>query len=164
MENKIETSIKDSPNYEQQLEEIEILQNILLEKVKIIKDEPNFHIQIEIEGDNPNQDETFKTFYLEVQLNNDYPEKPPKLKIYEANDNLSDKNKEIIMKKMEEYCQENIGMPMIYQLYEIMKEFADEEEKISIKEEKKEKDKISGKFTYELNSLQKIKQIKLKDS
>ena len=28
---------------------------------------------------------------------------------------------------------------MIYQLYEIMKEFADEEEKISIKEEKKRK-------------------------
>ena len=164
MENEIETSIKDSPNYEQQLEEIEILQNILLEKVKIIKEEPNFHIQIEIEGDNPNQEESFKTFYLEVQLNNDYPEKPPKLKIFEANDNLSDKNKEIIMKKMEEYCQDNIGMPMIYQLYEIMKEFADEEEKISIKEEKKEKDKISGKFTYELNSLQKIKQIKLKDS
>ena len=164
MENEIETSIKDSPNYEQQLEEIEILQNILLEKVKIIKDEPNFHIQIEIEGDNPNQDETFKTFYLEVQLNNDYPEKPPKLKIFEANDNLSDKNKENIMKQLEEYCQENIGMPMIYQLYEIMKEFADEEEKISIKEEKKEKEKNNGKFTYELNSLQKIKHIKLNDS
>ena len=164
MENEIETSIKDSPNYEQQLEEIEILQNILLEKVKIIKDEPNFNIQIEIEGDNPNQEEAFKTFYLEVELNNDYPEKPPKLKVYEANDNLNDKNKEIIMKKLEEYCQENIGIPLIYQLYEMVKEFADEEEKISIKEEKKEKEKINGKFTYELNSLQKIKQIKLKDS
>ena len=82
MENEIETSIKDSPNYEQQLEEIELLQNILLEKVKIIKDEPNFNIQIEIEGDNPNQEEAFKTFYLEVELNNDYPEKPPKLKVY----------------------------------------------------------------------------------
>ena len=164
MENKIETSIKDSPNYEQQLEEIELLQNILLEKVKIIKDEPNFNIQIEIEGDNPNQEEAFKTFYLEVELNNDYPEKPPKLKVYEANDNLNDKNKEIIMKKLEEYCQENIGIPLIYQLYEMVKEFADEEEKISIKEEKKEKEKINGKFTYELNSLQKIKQIKLKDS
>ena len=164
MENESKSSIKDSPNYEQQLEEIEILQNILLEKVKIIKDEPNFHIQIEIEGDNPNQEEAFKTFYLEVELNNDYPEKPPKLKVYEANDNLNDKNKEIIMKKLEEYCQENIGIPLIYQLYEMVKEFADEEEKISIKEEKKEKEKINGKFTYELNSLQKIKQIKLKDS
>ena len=59
-----------------------------------------------------------------------------KLKIYEANDNLSDKNKENIMKQLEEYCQENIGMPMIYQLYEIMKEFA-EEEKISKKEKKR---------------------------
>ena len=51
---------------------------------------------------------------------------------------------------------------MIYQLYEIMKEFDDEEEKISIKEEKKEK--IQGQFTYKLNSLQKIKQIKVNDS
>ena len=51
---------------------------------------------------------------------------------------------------------------MIYKLYEIMKEFADEEEKISIKEEKKEK--IQGQFTYELKSLQKIKQIKVNDS
>ena len=52
---------------------------------------------------------------------------------------------------------------MIYQLYEIMKELADEEEKISIKEEKK-KEKIQGQFTYKLNSLQKIKQIKVNDS
>ena len=44
-------------------------------------------------------------------------------------------------------------MPMIYQLYEIMKEFADEEKK-----------KIQGQFTYELNLLQKIKQIKVNDS
>ena len=35
-------------------------------------------------------------------------------------------------------------MPIIYRLYEIMKEFADEEEKISIKEEKKKKKKFKG--------------------
>ena len=41
------------------------------------------------------------------------------------------------MKKLEKYCQENIGIPLIYHLYEMVREFADEEEKISIKEEKK---------------------------
>ena len=45
------------------------------------------------------------------------------------------------MKKLEEYCQENIGIPLIYQLYEMVKEFADEEEKISIRKKKKKKKK-----------------------
>ena len=76
-----------NPNYEQQQEEIEVLQNILPEKVTIVKSSPNYDIQIEIEGDNPEKDEPFKTFYLEVFLNNYYPEKPPRLKIYEANEN-----------------------------------------------------------------------------
>ena len=162
MEEENENSIKNSPNYEQQLEEIEILQNILLEKVIILKEEPNFNIKIEIEGDNNEQEEKFKTFYLEVYLNNDYPEKSPKIKIYEANNNLSEQNKQILTTKLEEYCQENLGMPVIYQLYEIVKEFADEEEKISFKKEKQKKN--SGQIPYELNSLQKTKQIKIKDS
>ena len=57
MENEIENSGNTSPNYEQQLEEIEILKNILPEKVTILKESPNFIIQIEIAGDNPNQEE-----------------------------------------------------------------------------------------------------------
>ena len=148
-----------NPDYEQQLEEIEVLQNILPEKVTIVKSSPNYDIQIEIEGDNPEKDEPFKTFYLEVFLNNYYPEKPPRLKIYEINDYLNDKKKEMLTKKLEEYCQENLGMPVIYQLYEIVKEFADEEEKISLIQEK---EKMLGKIVYRLNSLNKIKQVQIK--
>ena len=164
MENEIENSGNTSPNYEQQLEEIEILKNILPEKVTILKESPNFIIQIEIEGDNPNQEEPNKTFYLEVSLNNDYPEKMPKIKISEENNNLTEEKKEAIIKKLDEYCQENLGMPVIYQLYEIMKEFADEEEKISLVNEKEKKNALnSNSNLYQLNSLQKLKQIKLKD-
>ena len=164
MENEIENSGNTSPNYEQQLEEIEILKNILPEKVTILKESPNFIIQIEIEGDNPNQEEPNKTFYLEVSLNNDYPEKMPKIKISEENNNLTEEKKEAIIKKLDEYCQENLGMPVIYQLYEIMKEFADEEEKISLVIEKEKKNGLnSNSNLYQLNSLQKLKQIKLKD-
>ena len=42
MENEIENSGKISPNYEQQLEEIDILKNILPEKVTILQESPNF--------------------------------------------------------------------------------------------------------------------------
>ena len=165
MENENKNSKNISPNYEQQLEEIEILKNILPEKVTVLEDDPNFIIQIEIEGDNLNQEESYKTFYLEVSLNDDYPEKSPSIKISEENNNIDDEKKEKIMKKLYEYCLENIGMPVIYQLYEIMKEFADEEEKIYMTKQKEEKSRLnSNKNLYQLNSLEKIKQIKFKDT
>ena len=134
---------------------MKFLKNILPEKVTILQESPNFIIQIEIEGDNKNQEESYKTFYLEVSLNNDYPEKSPKIKISEENNNLNEENKEMIMKKLDEYCQENLGMPVIYQLYEIMKEFVDDEEKISLVKEKEKENKLNiNTNIYRLNSLQ----------
>ena len=68
------------------------------------------------------------------------------------------------MKKLDEYCQENLGMLVIYQLYEIIKEFSDKEEKMPLIKEKQKKNIINSNTNlYQLNSLQKIKQIKLKD-
>ena len=68
------------------------------------------------------------------------------------------------MKKLDEYCQENLGMPMIYQLYEIMKEFVDDEEKISLVKEKEKENKLNiNTNIYRLNSLQKVKQIDFED-
>ena len=43
-------SIKSSPNYEQQVDEIELLKNIIPEKINIISEEPDFNIRIEIKG------------------------------------------------------------------------------------------------------------------
>ena len=145
-----------SPNYEQQEEEIEVLKNILPEKVIILKSEPNFQIQIEIEGDNPEQEESFKTFYLEIFLNHNYPEKAPRVKVYEINDCINEKRQEMLMKKLDEYCKENEGISMIYQLYEIVKEFADEEEKIFLMNKKYEE---MGKIKYKFNSSNKVKQL-----
>ena len=93
-ENKIQNSIDLSPNYEQQKEEIELLKNIIPEQVTILKSEPNFNIQIQIEGDTP-VEEHFKTFYLDIFLNNNYPEKPPRYKLTEENDLLNEKKKEM---------------------------------------------------------------------
>ena len=66
----------------------------------------------------------------------------------------------MLIKKLDDYCEENIGMSVIYQLYEIVKEFADEEEKIALRKKYEEK---SGQITYNLNSLQKIKEKKSKN-
>ena len=156
----MQNSIDLSPNYEQQKEEIELLKNIIPEKVTILKSEPNFNVQIEIEGDNP-EEERCKTFYLEIFLNNNYPEKSPRYKLTEENDFLNERKKEILMKKLDECCQENLGFPVMYQLYEIVKEFADEEEKIALR--KKEEENFN-KFKYILSNLNKVKKIQMKDT
>ena len=146
-------SIKSFPNYEQQVDEIELLKNIIPEKIEIVNEEPDFHIQLEIKGDT---EKPKKTFILNIYLNNDYPEKSPTFKIEEVNKHLSDKRQKIIEDKLNKYCEENIGFPVIYQLYEIVQEFSDEEEKLeSIKEE--EKDTIVS--PYHLTSLKKLRTI-----
>ena len=161
MEEISQNKMNTFPNYEQQEEEIEVLKNILPEKVTILKSEPNFKIQIEIEGENNGEEEPFKTFYLEIFLNNSYPEKAPRFKVYEANDCLNDKRKDMLIKKLDEYCRDNEGISMIYQLYEIVKEFADEEEKISLRKKKYEE---IGKIKYEISNLRKINQVKINDT
>ena len=131
-----EQSIKSSPNYDQQIEEIELLKNIIPEKITILKEEPNFNIQIEIEANDT--EDPIKTFILIIYLNYNYPEQAPEFKIYEINNNLSDKSENNIKNKLIEYCNENKGFPVIYQLYEMCQEFANEQEKIKITEEEKD--------------------------
>ena len=156
--NKISTSkhsIKSSPNYDQQVEEIEILKNIIPEKIEVLKEEPNFILKIEIVGNNI--EEPKKKFILEINLIYNYPEKLPRYRIYEINNYLSDKRKSIIEERLAHFCEENIGFPIIYQLYEICQEFADEEEKIELLKEEAKKE---GMIPYNLNNLNKIRQIK----
>ena len=145
----IEQSIKSSPNYDQQIEEIELLKNIIPEKITILKEEPNFNIQLEIEANDI--EDPIKKFILIIYLNYNYPEQSPELKIYEINNNISDKSENNIKNKLIDYCNENIGFPVIYQLYEMCQEFANEQEKIKINEEDK------GIIPYQLNNLNKIK-------
>lgn len=147
-----EKSIKSSPNYEQQVDEIELLKNIIPEKVKILQEEPNFTIQFEIEANDV--EEPIKKFYLIIYLNYNYPEQSADFKIYEINNNISEKSESNIKNKITEYCNENKGFPVIYQLYEMCQEFANEEEKKNINEGEK------VIIPYELNNLNKIKTIK----
>ena len=148
-------SIKSSPNYAQQVDEIELLKNIIPEKITILKEEPNFNIQIDIKPNNT--EEPINQYILIIYLNCDYPEKQPRFKISEINNHLSDIKKDIIEKKLTQYCDENLGFPVIYQLYEICQEFADEEEKRAILKKKEENIEV---IPYALNKLDKIKTIK----
>ena len=150
-----QNNIKASPFYDQQLEEIELLKNIIPEKIEILKEEPFFSLKIEIIGNT--EGDSKKIFRLNLDLNYDYPEQSLKFKFYEINNNLSDRRKNIIDQKLNQCCEENKGFPVIYQLYEICQEFADEEEKyLLINENEKEKENIP----YQLNKLSKIKNIK----
>lgn len=144
-------SIKSSPNYEQQVDEIELLKNIIPEKIEIISEEPDFNIKIEIKG---NTEKPTKTFLLYIFLNYDYPEKCPTFKIEEINKQLSDRRQKIIEDKLNKYCEENVGFPVMYQLYEIVQEFSDEEEKLELMKEE-EKDTIE--IPYHLRSLKKVR-------
>ena len=56
----------------QQQDEIDLLQNIIFEKMKIIEEEPNYIILIEIKSDIENPKMKFN---LKVTLNDEYPDK-----------------------------------------------------------------------------------------
>ena len=152
-------TIKSSPNYEKQKEEIELLKNIIPEKITILKEEPNFHIQFEIEG-NTTEEKKIKKFILIIYLNNFYPEKSPRFTIYEVNNNFSEKSKIKIENKLKKYCKDNLGIQVIYNLYEICQEFVDEEEKIAqLKKKEKENKEKKNAIPYQLYFLNKIKTI-----
>lgn len=112
-------SNKTFPNYQKQLEEINLLKNSLHNKIRLLGEESNFIIQIDIKGNST--EEPIKKFKLEIYLNYDYPEKPPDFKIYEINNKLTEEGKNIIKNKLIEYCNQNIGKPVISKLYEICK-------------------------------------------
>ena len=149
-------SFKKFPNYKKQIDEINSLKSYLQNKVKILKEKPNFIIQIDIKGNS--SEESIKKFILTIYLNCDYPDKSPdSIEIYEMNKKIANERLNIINNKILEYCNINIGKCIIFKLYEICKEFADEEENILLLK-KKEKDKKSN--PYQLDNLKEIKIIK----
>ena len=82
----LSNSIKDSPNYQRQIDEINLLKNILKNKLTILEEDSNFIIQLEIKGSS--NEEVKKKFKLIIYLNYFYPNKVPKFNFYEINNNL----------------------------------------------------------------------------
>ena len=75
-----------SEKREQQQEEIDLLQNIIFENMKILEEEPNFKIFMEIKSD---IDEPKMKFHLTVTLNDEYPDKEPTFELLEVNNFLA---------------------------------------------------------------------------
>jgi len=118
-------TLKESPYYEDQNNEIELLKNIIPDKLTIESDDPNYVLEINVTSSLENPE---KEYILKVFLNYFYPEKSPRFQIYEKNDFLQEYRKKEITARMNKVLEENLGGPTIYQLYECAVEFADEEE------------------------------------
>ena len=120
-----------SDNSAQQKDEIFLLESIISDKMKIIKSAPNYKILMEIISD---IDEPKMKFHLIVTLNEEYPGKQPTFELKEINNYLDPSKIEDLKSNLSSLCQEYINMPMLYQMYEFLLNFANEEEKKIIKE------------------------------
>ena len=114
-----------SEKREQQQEEIDLLQNIIFENMKILEEEPNFKIFMEIKSD---IEKPKMNFHLTVTLNEEYPDKEPTFQLYEINNHLASSKVRDLESKLRSLCKEYINMPMLYQMYECILTFANEEE------------------------------------
>ena len=128
-----------SSHREQQQEEIDLLQNIIFEKMKIVQEEPNYIIFMEIKSE---IEKAKMKFHLTVTLNDEYPDKEPTFELAEVNNYLASVKVRELEEKINSLCKEYISMPMLYQMYESILSFADEEEEKLLNEEKLEEKKI----------------------
>jgi len=128
-----------SDHHAQQQDEIDLLQNIIFEKMKIIQEEPNYIIFMEIKSEVENAK---MKFHLTVTLNDEYPDKEPTFELAEVNNYLASAKVRELEEKLNSLCKEYISMPMLYQMYESILSFADEEEEKLLNEEKLEEKKL----------------------
>jgi len=128
-----------SDHRSQQQDEIDLLQNIIFEKMKIIQEEPNYIIFMEIKSEVENAK---MKFHLTVTLNDEYPDKEPTFELAEVNNFLASAKVRELEEKLNSLCKEYISMPMLYQMYESILSFADEEEEKLLNEEKLEEKKL----------------------
>ena len=120
-------------NYETHKDEIELLKNILFEQLTILEELPNFVVEITI---NPDVCEEPKlNFITKFTLLDEYPYCGPKLEINDVSNYLaSSKIKYFEENSIKIFVEDNLGMPMIYQIYEMIRDFANEQESLLIQE------------------------------
>ena len=138
-EDNLKENIQSSPNFSQQEDEIEILKNIIPEKVNILKKEPNFNLSLAIKS--TSEEFPLVQFNLNITLNYYYPEKKPDFEIIDKEKILNEKHKKELLDTLNKLCEENIGFPVIYQLYETCQEFSENESKI-LEDDNKDKKSI----------------------
>lgn len=123
----------ENDNYIQQKDEIDLLNNIIPDKMKIINENP-YELEISIEAD---VEKPLYSFKLLITLNSEYPNSIPTFTLTEENHSIASKKIEELQQKLNDICNEQIGMPIIYQLYENVLTFTQELEDDNEKEENK---------------------------
>ena len=118
-------TLKESPHYEEQKDEIELLNNIIPDRLTIESEDPNYVLNITVQSSIDNPEKEYK---LMIYLNYFYPEKSPRFEFSEKNDFLQESRKKEAISRLNKVLEENFGFQTLYQLYECAVEFADEEE------------------------------------
>jgi hypothetical protein len=85
----------------------------------IIEEMPHFVVQIDLEPDI--LEESILSFIITFTLIPEYPEKEPIINIEETSNNLPSSKISKFREEISNFCSENYGMPMIYQIYEMIK-------------------------------------------
>ena len=147
-------TLKQSPHYEEQKDEIDILTNILPDRLTIESEDPNYVLNIIVKSSVENPE---KEYRLKIYLNYFYPEKSPRFEFYEINDFLQEKRKKEAISRLNKVLEENIGLTTLFQLYEAAIEFADEEEERRAKIIQEYKNQL-GKVHFPLNQMKIYKQ------
>jgi len=109
----------DNPNYETHKDEVELLKNILFDKLTIEEEEPLFILNIEIEPDVQEEPKLF--FSIKIKLIPEYPDTEPVVEIEETSNILPSLKITKLKEEITEFSKENFGMPMVYQIYEMIK-------------------------------------------
>ena len=81
-------------------------------------------------------------FNLKLTLNDEYPDKEPSFELTEVNNFLSSAKERELEEKFNSLCKEYLSMSILYQMYESILSFADEEEEKLLNEEKLEEKKL----------------------
>jgi hypothetical protein len=139
-------------NYETHKDEIEILKNILFDDLTIAEEHPLFKLELNLKADISDPKILLKVF---IELIEDYPNQPPTYSIIDDSNYLPSKNIREISGKISEMIKENSGFPVIYQMYEMLKEFVNNEENSlkaenEMREKKIEEEKEKEKKRHEM--------------
>ena len=148
-------TLKQSPHYEEQKDEIELLNNIIPDRLSIESDDPNYILNIKVKSSLENPE---KEYRLKIYLNYFYPEKSPRFEFFEINDFLQEFRKKDAILRLNKVLEENLGLITIFQLYEAAVEFADEEEERRAKIIEEYKKQIKQGHSFPLAQMKIYKQ------
>ena len=111
--------MKNNLNYETHKDEVELLKNILFDKMRIEEELPEFVLHIDIVPDV--QEVPKLTFIVKINLLPEYPDTEPTVEIEETTNILASSKIYKLKEEISEFSKENYGLPMVYQIYEMIK-------------------------------------------